>query len=103
MVNELVPCSQCQRHVRSDEPTCPFCHATLSPGRSCNGRCSGPAPARVAKAALVAAGAALLGPGCFSSVEPPYGAAPHFDAGTQPPPDAGQPTDASADAKDGAK
>jgi hypothetical protein len=28
-MSAFVPCSQCQRHVRSDEAVCPFCGGTL--------------------------------------------------------------------------
>ena len=101
-MSELIPCPGCQRHVQSDEAVCPFCGATVSAGAPCNGRCSGPTAARVAKAALVAAGAAVLGAACWS-VAPPYGGFPSFDAGTQSHPDAEAPTDGGADAKDGSK
>ena len=101
-MSELIPCSGCQRHVQANEAACPFCGATLSKVNPCNGRCSGPTAARVAKAALVAAGAAILGVGC-SSVTPPYGGVPIFDAGTQSHPDAGDATDSAPDAKDGSK
>jgi len=103
----LVPCSGCNRHVKSDEAICPFCQAALAPQASgaCSGRCARPSPARLVSAALVAAGAALLGAGCESSQSAvvPYGIPPHFDAGT--PPDSGSaktdaaPSDAAPDAK----
>ncbi len=86
----LVPCPACSRHVKSDEIACPFCQVALSP-RACAGRCFGPPEARLGRAALVAA-AALLGVACQStSVAPPYGIAPHPDAGspTDGPPDGG--------------
>ena len=101
-MSELHPCPACQRHVASTEMSCPFCGVALSPTRPCTGRCSGlPAP-RLARAALVAAGAALLGAACESSqsVLAPYGTPPHFDAATESPPDAGTPTDGSPDADD---
>jgi hypothetical protein len=103
-VNELVPCPDCQRHVRSDERICPFCQTVLSPRAPCTGRCAGPTAARLAKAALVAAGAALLGASCDSqSTSPPYGLPPHVDAGTQSHPDGGEPTDGGSDVKGAAK
>ena len=102
-MSSLVPCPGCDRHVRSDETTCPFCQAALAPARPCVG-CSGPPAARLARAALVAAGAALLGAACQSqSVLVPYGVPPHFDAGTQSDRDAGAPTDGTPDSGDAAK
>jgi hypothetical protein len=106
-MSALVPTSGCNRHVKSDETTCPFCQAALSsaaPG-PCSGRCARPSPARVVGAALVAAGAALLGAACESSHStstfPPYGLPPHFDAGT--PADSGGKTDAALDTLPDAK
>ncbi len=97
-MSALVPCSGCNRHVKSNETSCPFCQAALAPG-ACSGRCARPAPARLAGAALVAAGAALLGAGCQSSspsVAPPYGLPPHFDAGRPADSAGGQTVDAGA-------
>ena len=103
-MSELIVCSGCQRHVQSNEAACPFCGASLSAASPCNGRCSGPTPARVAKAALVAAGAAILGTACNSwGPTPPYGGVPTFDAGTQSHPDAEAPADGAPDGKDGSK
>jgi hypothetical protein len=98
----LVPCPGCNRHVKSDETTCPFCQAPVAPG-PCNGRCARPAPARLVGAALVAAGAALLGAACQSSQSafPPYGISPNLDAGTHA--DSGGQTDAALDALPDAK
>jgi len=104
-MSALVPCSGCNRHVKSDETICPFCQAAVTPAapESCAGRCARPSPARLVSAALVAAGAALLGAACESSQSafPPYGLPPHYDAGTQSHPDAGEPSDGpdSGDAK----
>ena len=105
-MSALVPCSGCNRHVKSDETTCPFCQAAVSPvaSGSCAGRCARPAPARLVGAALVAAGAALLGAGCENSNSTivPYGIPPHFDAGTPADSGSGQ-TDAAFDALPDAK
>ena len=102
-MSALVPCSGCNRHVKSDETTCPFCQAAVTPA-ACSGRCVRPAPARLVGAALVAAGAALLGAGCESSrsVFPPYGISPPFDAGRPADSGSGQ-TDAARDALPDAK
>jgi hypothetical protein len=105
-MSALVPCPGCNRHVKADETTCPFCQAAVvapAPG-ACSGRCARPSPSRLAGVALVAAGAALLGAACDSSQSafPPYGISPQFDSGTQSHPDAGASTDGpdgSADAK----
>ena len=108
-MSALVPCPGCDRHVKADETTCPFCQVALAPQR-CAGRCSRSSTARLAGAALVAAGAALLGAACESSqsVLAPYGTPPHFDAGTPADSaggqtDAGGPTDGAADSGDAAK
>jgi len=106
-MSALVPCSGCNRHVKSDETTCPFCQAAVvapAPG-TCSGRCARPQPSRLAGVALVAAGAALLGAACESShpsAFPPYGISPQFDAGTRTDGGSGQ-TDAATDALPDAK
>ncbi len=83
----------CNRHVRSDETTCPFCQAALAPRQACAGGCAGSTPAGLTRAALVAAAAGALGAACQTqSVLPPYGVPPHVDASTQSAHDAGQPT-----------
>ena len=99
-MSDLIPCRACQRHVASNEASCPFCGAH-SPAQPCTG-CSGPTAARLAQAALVAAGAAaLLGASCSSnSVIVPYGLPPHQDATVDSPQDAGAPTDGSPDTDD---
>jgi hypothetical protein len=100
-MSSLIPCPGCARHVESGETTCPFCQAALAPARPCVGGCSGPPAARLARAALVAAGAALLGAGCQSqSTIVPYGVPPYFDAGTQSHQDAAKPTDGATDSGD---
>jgi hypothetical protein len=105
-MSALVPCPGCNRHVKSDETTCPFCQAAVTPDapQSCAGRCARPSPARLVGAALVAAGAALLGAACENSQSPlpAYGIPPHFDAGTPADSGNGQ-TDAGPDAGDAAK
>jgi hypothetical protein len=98
-MSSLVSCPGCDRHVKSEETTCPFCQAALAPVRPCVG-CSGPLAPRLARAALVAAGAALLGAACESrSVVVPYGVSPppHFDAAAQSDRDAGAPADGPPD------
>ena len=102
-MSALVPCPGCNRHVKSDEATCPFCQAAMAPG-ACSGRCVRPFPSRVARAALVAAGAALLGAACENSHSTivPYGISPPFDAGARGDSSSGQ-TDAAPDALPDAK
>jgi hypothetical protein len=103
-MSQLITCPACQRHVKSDEAACPFCQTTFSPAPPCAGGCSGPTAARLAKAALVAAGAALLGAACQShSAIVPYGTPPQFDAGTDTHQDAGEPSDGPPDGGDAAK
>lgn len=97
----LVPCPRCQRHVESDETTCPFCQAALVPRAHsgiCSGPCSGHPTPRLGRAALMAAGAALLCAACQRSVVVEYGLAMPFDAGVQTN-DAGGQTDAPPDPK----
>lgn len=105
-MSALVTCSGCNRHVKSDETICPFCQVAMAPLASepCTGRCARLSPARLAGAALVAAGAALLGAACESSQSafPPYGLPPHYDAGT-PFDSGGGKTDAALDALPDAK
>ncbi len=105
-MSALVPCSGCNRHLKSDETTCPFCQAAVASvaPEACAGRCARPSAPRLVSAALVAAGAALLGAACESSQSAvvPYGIPPHFDAGTPTDSGSGQ-TDAARDALPDAK
>jgi len=106
-MSTLVPCSRCNRHVKSDETTCPFCQGAVTPVAPvpCSGRCARPSVPRLVSAALVAAGAALLGAACENSHSTiaPYGVPPRVDAGTQSHPDAGGATDGPPDSGDAAK
>jgi hypothetical protein len=78
-VSCLAPCPACNRHVSSDETACPFCSAALPDSFGCQPR---PRPrGRLSRAALVAAGAALLGGEACSAPAPLYGPAPPIDAG----------------------
>jgi len=67
----LIECSECRRHLRSDEERCPFCEGLVS---------APPPPAlrrplvRLGRAALFAFGATLT-VGCGSAV-PAYGVPP---------------------------
>jgi hypothetical protein len=89
--------------VKSDETTCPFCQAAVAP-EACAGRCARPSAPRLVSAALVAAGAALLGAACENSHSSivPYGVSPPFDAGTLADSGNGK-TDAARDALPDAK
>jgi hypothetical protein len=86
-MSDLRPCSECRRHVRIDEHTCPFCAAALAPG----------APpvlpvGRLTRAAVFTAGAALAGCGgkTAPAQDPIDNTAAAIDAGVdeQQPPDA---------------
>lgn len=82
----LVPCSSCNRHVESEETSCPFCGAALVPRpdpRTCSGPCSGHALPRLSRAALAAAGATLLCSSCLLGTGVHYGTAVEVDAGGQ--------------------
>jgi hypothetical protein len=57
-MNQLIPCPECQRHVRTSETSCPFCGQALSLSNV-------PAPSlprsRLGRAATFAFGATLVG------------------------------------------
>jgi hypothetical protein len=96
-MRSLVPCPSCHRHVESPETACPFCQEPLTPAPSagvCQGPCSGHSMPRLGRAALMAAGAALLCAACQSSVVAAYGVAIIPDAGGQTADAAGQTADA---------
>jgi hypothetical protein len=89
-VTQLVPCPDCQRHVRKTETLCPFCAAAVSLAHV-------PAPVlpsrRLGRAATFAFGATLLGAtsvvGCSDnddngSATPVYGGPPAAGAGNEP-------------------
>jgi hypothetical protein len=104
-MSSLVLCPGCDRHVKSDDTVCPFCQAALvSPPVSvaCQGPCSGHRSPRLGRAALMAAGAALLCAACGRSTTAAYGVAILSDAGA-PTFDAGDQTDAGPDSGDAAK
>lgn len=74
----LIACTGCQRHVRSDETSCPFCGAGVVAPPPGPPRTIG----RLGRAALFAFGATLgaTTAGCVDSAVPLYGA-PAVDAG----------------------
>jgi len=75
----LAPCPGCKRHIGTDETACPFCSAALLDSFRCQPG-SRPRP-RLSRAAMVAAGAALLGAeACNTAPAPLYGPAPPLDA-----------------------
>lgn len=75
----LAPCPACSRHISAHEPACPFCTAVLPPTFCCQpARVA--APGRLGRAALIAAGAALMSASCSNAV-PAYGVAIQPDAG----------------------
>ncbi len=59
MDSALAPCPACDRHVRTDEASCPFCAAPL-PGDLAGGAVP-PAPRRLGRAAAFAFGVITLG------------------------------------------
>ncbi|MEC7524992.1 MAG: hypothetical protein VYE22_34240 [Myxococcota bacterium] len=85
-MSHLLPCDGCDRHVRADEPTCPFC------GDSLRHRGAPQLPgARLGRAATFAFGAALAAAtasGCGESHDRTDGGEPPADA-AEPPADAG--------------
>ena len=79
-MSNFVPCPACNRHVLSAETPCPFCTAALPESLRLQTPAPRP-PGRLSRAALLAAGAALMGVGqaCAGSA---YGtSAPPDDAG----------------------
>jgi hypothetical protein len=90
-MTRLLPCPSCQRHVRVDATTCPFCAVALELSAP-----PLPAPTGRLTRAAAFAGAALLGTACGSSApqakEPPQnGPVAAADAGADQvaePPDA---------------
>jgi hypothetical protein len=72
----LVLCASCRRHVRRDDPSCPFCSATVF------GDAVPPAPAwRMTRGAAFAFASSVALAGCSSESVPVYGA-PSPDAAT---------------------
>jgi len=98
-MKSLALCPGCARHVKPDETVCPFCQGALVPkedGAACVGPCSGHQFPRLGRAALAAAGAALLCTSCLPSGSAAYGIAVTTDSGRQTV-DAGDQTDAGVD------
>ena len=65
-MSHLAPCPACNRHVDAAESACPFCAAALPPSFRA-ARPPGPPSRRLGRAALVTAGAALMGAAACSS------------------------------------
>src|SRR3954454_702148 len=104
-MSSLVLCPGCGRHVRSDDTACPFCQAALvsqPSANACQGPCCGHLSPRLSRAALMAAGAALLCAACGRSTFAAYGTSPAIDSGGQTVDSGGQ-TDAGVDAGDAVK
>ena len=73
-MSNFVPCPACNRHVLCAETACPFCTAALPESRCLQTPAPRP-PGRLSRAAMLAAGAALMGAeACSNSVTPVYGA-----------------------------
>ncbi len=83
MIQPLVPCPDCQRHVRVTESACPFCGAELP--SDLHNKVVPPAPRRLSRGAAFVFGAALAVTACGSEVESPgntSGAGGAHDGGT---------------------
>jgi hypothetical protein len=65
-MSHLAPCPACNRHVDVAETACPFCAAVLAPSFRA-ARPLGPPPRRLGRAALMTAGAALMGAAACSA------------------------------------
>jgi hypothetical protein len=80
-VSELIPCSECNRHVRMSDMVCPFC-AAPQPARATLPETEAPR-ARLSRTAIFAAGAALAGmSACSSTANPADSGAGGAAAGT---------------------
>ena len=104
-MSSLVLCSGCGRHVKSDDRAFPFCQAALVSQPSaggCQGPCCGHRSPRLGRAALMAAGAALLCAACGRSTTAAYGVAIFPDAAGQTA-DAGSHPDSGPDSGDVSK
>lgn len=101
MYQPLVPCSACDRHVRTTHPACPFCAAPLPSDLA--RRAVPPAPNRLGRAAAFAFGASITLTACdrdvASDAAPPGsegstgGTIRTIYGGPPPPYDAGSPDD----------
>ena len=89
-MNCLAPCPACNRHVATDQTTCPFCSAALPDSIRCQER-KRPA-ARLGRAAMLAAGAVLISVEASCSSVPVYGGPPLYDAGVDSGTDTGTDT-----------
>jgi hypothetical protein len=73
---KLLPCPSCERHIRSDETACPFCHQSVL---FCSGgRCAESSERTLSRAAVLFLGAAAVA-SCREperAAVPPYAAAP---------------------------
>jgi len=93
-MDTLAPCPSCSRHIRVDEPRCPFCQ-TVTSALQPMGFDPSLAPARV-RAAVLALGASMALGACINPVANVYGGPPipppSHDAQTHaPPPPSPQP------------
>ncbi len=83
MYQPLVPCPDCQRHVRVADSDCPFCGAALP--SDLHTKVIPSAPRRLSRGAAFVFGAALAVTACGSEVESPgntSGAGGAHDGGT---------------------
>jgi carboxypeptidase family protein len=76
-VMDLIPCARCRRHVRADEPRCPFCALSRTPAAVSRPTLVG----RLGRAAVFAGVA-----GCAPTPPPQHVEPPHDMHETPPPP-----------------
>jgi hypothetical protein len=80
----LAPCPACNRHVSAHDAACPFCAAALPETFRCQPARVAPS-GRLSRAAMIAAGAALMSASCSNAappvIVPLYGVAILPDAG----------------------
>lgn len=98
-MSSLVPCPGCARHVRVDEPSCPFCGADGGLGRASPDRRS--LATRLTRALIFAGATAALVTCGDEPIAQPYGAPPEPDHGGETPPPESDPQQPGQDAGTG--
>jgi hypothetical protein len=77
----LAPCPSCDRHIAIDEAACPFCATALPKSFRREHACGRPPPGRLSRAAMIAAGATLIGVQASCGTASSYGTSPAPDSG----------------------
>lgn len=111
MTTGLVPCSACSRHVKTNEPVCPFCREPRLATAEPRAMDLSPTAQGLSRGALLLAGVAVIA-ACGKETAPPqrqlavalYGAPPIVEVdASSPQPDTAPSTSAHADGGAGAR